>query len=382
MINVFQPSVGRKELEAVKQVFASNWLGRGTQCELFEAEFAEHLGVDKSEVLLFNSCTSALYIGLRALGIEPGDEVIIPTIHFVGVMNAVLRLGAIPVLSDVDRETLNITPAEIRRLKTTATKAVIILHYGGHPCDMDLIKKACGDIAIVEDAANAIASIFQVRACGTLGEMGVWSFDAMKIATMGDGGILWLKNPEHIKKAKTLRYLGLEQPSGQASLESGKDRWWEYNVTEPSGRHISNDILAAIGRIQLERLSEFIDYRQWIWKMYQEKLAHLPIKLPPEPRWDSTSSYYLYWIQVDPRDALAQYLAKHDIYTTFRYYPLHKAFRRKQVYHLAKGRETAYQNAHFVMEWTLNLPIHYAVTAEDVYYICGCIRRFVERRRE
>jgi aminotransferase len=365
MINVFQPAVGPEELAAVRRVLDSRWLGRGNECESFEAEFAQHIKADK--VLLFNSCTSALYVGLKAIGIGPGAEVIIPTIHFVAAMNAVIELGATPVLADVDRHTLNITPSEIERLTTNKTAAVILLHYGGHPCDVYAIQSACrGPIAIVEDAAGAVASSYRSRPCGALGDMGVWSFDAMKTMTMGDGGALWLKDAKRFDRAKSLRYLGLEQASGVDALKSGKSRWWEYSVTEPSGRFISNDILAAIGRAQLTKLPQFVKRRWQIWQTYQRELRNLPIRLPPNPLPFCESTYYLYWIQAENRDDLAAHLAEADIYTTFRYYPLHRAF----------GISGDFPNADYVAETTLNLPIHPSLTDDDVGYVCQSVRSY------
>ena len=362
--------VGSDELTAVRQVFGSDWLGRGIQCGLFELEFGKHVGVKAGEILLFNYCTSALYVGLRAIGIKPGDEVIIPTIHFVAAMSAVLELGAVPVLADVDRYTLNIIPKEIGRLRTCKTAAVILLHYGGHPCDMGAVWGVCGNsVIIVEDAAGAVASRYCNEPCGTLGDMGVWSFDAMKTMTMGDGGALWLKDAEQHNRARVLRYLGLGQASGLDTLKDGQSRWWEYSVSEPSGRFISNDILAAIGRVQIGKLPQFVERRKQIWQVYQQQLFDLPIRLPPDPLSWCESTYYLYWIQTEERDDLAVHLAKAGIYTTFRYYPLNHAF----------GITGDFPNADHVAETTLNLPIHPSLTDDDIDHICQSVRDFFRR---
>ncbi len=367
MINVFQPMVGPDELTAVRQVFGSDWLGRGTQCGLFELEFGKHIGVEADEVLLLNCCTSALYVGLRAIGIGPGDEVIIPTIHFVATVSAVLELGAVPVLADVHRHTLNITSREIERLRTRKTVAVVLLHYGGHPCDVKVIESICGDgIAIVEDAAGAVASRHRNKPCGTLGDMGIWSFDAMKTMTMGDGGALWLKDAEQRDRAEILAYLGLEQMSGVNALKDGQSRWWEYSVAEPSGRFTSNDILAAIGRVQLAKLPRFVERRRQVWRLYQQQLFDLSIRLPPEPPMGYDSTYYLYWIQTEERDDLAVHLSKAGIYTTFRYYPLNRAF----------GITGDFPNADHVAETTLNLPIHPSLTDDDIDHICQSVRDY------
>ena len=367
MIPIFSNSLGAEEAEAVGKVFASRWLGRGKECAAFEVEFAAHLGTADELVLLCNSCTASLHVALRALGIGPGDEVIVPTVHFVAAATLPLELGATLVLADVNRRTLNVEPAEIARRLTKRTKAVLLLHYGGHPCDVDAIRAVVGPgVAIVEDAANAVASRSHGRACGTLGDAGVWSFDAMKILVMGDGGALWLRDAEPLARAQSLRYLGLREAtaSGTDAQRSGQERWWEFEVGEPSGRFISNDVAAAVGRIQLRRLEGFIARRRAIWETYQRELLGTGLLLPPEPAGGCTTSYYLYWVQTARRDALAARLREAGIYATYRYYPLHRAL------HLGG----AYPGADMAADTTLNLPLHQNLTDEDLGHIINTIR--------
>lgn len=370
-IDVFSNTLGDDEAAAAYCVMESRWLGRGKHCLSFEAEFAKHLGVDAGHVLLTNNCTSAIYIGLRALGIEPGDEVIIPSISFLGIPNAVIDLGAIPVFCDVDKHTLNATTETIRKQVGDDTKAVFVLHYGGHPAESPLYLP--DDVLLIEDAANAISSTCEDYACGTLGNMGVWSFDAMKMLVMGDGGALFLRDHEAVTCARTLRYLGL--PVSQSSgIDSAKksSRWWEFEVETYSGRYISNDILAAIGRIQLEKLSQFIEAREEVWQIYQEELAGVgDIILPPEPLPGCTSSYYLYWIQTERRDELATHLYhSHNIYVTYRYYPLHLV-----EYYQAN---VTLPNAEWVSNFTLNLPLHQNLTEDDVGRVIEAVKKFFE----
>lgn len=372
MIPIFSNTLGRDEVQAVADVFQSRWLGRGEHCKTFEREFGEHLGVDS--VLLTNCCTSALYIALRVLGIGPGDEVIIPTIHFVACASAVLEMGAQPVFADVDRCSLNILPSELERLRTKKTKAVILLHYGGHPAPMGKIVETVPEVLIIEDAANSPASTYEGMACGTMGHAGVWSFDAMKILVMGDGGALWMFDQDHREQAEMLRYLGLAKKTTSGMDSAGEtSRWWEYEIDEPSGRFISNDIMAAIGRQQLKKLPDFIHRRQQIWEMYQEGLKDLPeVKRPPEPLEGCTSSYYLYWIQLARRDELAAYLYEKGVYTTFRYYPLH----------MVKGFSDGARlpNAEIINNLTLNLPIHQNLSDEEVENIIFLIHRFFNNK--
>jgi len=187
-IQMFSNSLGKEELKAVEKVFESKWLGMGKETQAFEKEFAEKVGAKYA--LTTNSCTSALFISMKVLDIGPGDEVIIPTIHFIGAANAIIACGATPVFADVDPHYLNITGEEIERLRTPNTRAVMLLHYGGHPCDMDSVMDASRGLYVIEDSANSILSTYKGKYCGTIGDIGCYSFDPMKILVTGDGGMM------------------------------------------------------------------------------------------------------------------------------------------------------------------------------------------------
>ena len=374
MIQVFSNSLGDEELKAAKDVFAGRWVGKGKQCDAFEKEFAQHLKIPK--VILTNNCTAAIYIALRALNIGPGDEGIISSVNFVACANALIDLGAKPVFADVHPQTLNILPEEIERLTTPRTKVVILLHYGGHPCPMDDIYDVCrDDISIMEDSANAVSSSYKDKMCGTLGDAGVFSFDAMKILVMVDGGALVIKDEEAFRRARTMSYLGLKSQttSGQQAMKESRDRWWEYDLELTSGRFISNDVLASIGREQLKKLPTFISRRKSIWDTYQNELADIPgIRCPPEPLPGTSSSYYLYWLQLPRgRDELATYLAENGVYTTFRYFPLHMV----NFY----GGKYRLPNSEKINETTLNLPLHQNLTDSDVQKVCELVKNFSTR---
>ena len=374
MIQIFSNSLGDDEVEAVRRVLASKWLGRGKECESFEKELSAYFGVP--ETLLFNCCTSAIYALLKAYGIGPGHEVIISTVNFVAVASAVKELGAKPVFADVDPVYYNILPSEIERLKTKKTRAVFILHYGGHPAPFDEIKAAAGkNVLIFEDSANSVSSKYKGVHCGALGDGGAFSFDAMKILVMGDGGALIVKDTEARSRAKAFRYLGYGEgtTSGAEALKSGKLRWWEYDIECLSGRFISNDIQASMGRIQLKKLPGFIERRKKIWDFYQGRLKNLPgLVLPPEPLPQTTSSYYLYWVKAaGKRNELAAFLKEKGIYTTFRYFPLH----RVNFY----GDKSRLPNAEDMNENALNIPVHQNLTDGETNQIADAVREFFKK---
>ena len=368
MIQIFSNSLGKEELEAVKRVFESKWIGFAKESKQFEKEFGEKIGENK--VLAVNCCTAGLFMSMKILGIGPGDEVIVPTVNFIGVPNAIINAGARPVFADVDEKYLNILPSEIKRLRNKKTKAVFLLHYGGHPCNMDEVKKEAKGLYILEDSANSIVSKYKGKNCGTLGDIGCFSFDAMKILSIGDGGAITVMNEKLFSKAMEARYLGIKnRQSGIDSLKEKSQRWWEIELASAENRYLTNDILCAIARVQLRKLDSFIKRRKEVWHRYQDAFKDLDgLEKPPEPLSETESSYYLYWIKVKDglRDKLATYLVENGVYCTFRYYPLHliKQYRSSD----------KLPNAEKLNEEVLNIPLHQNLSDEDINKVITTIK--------
>lgn len=371
MINVFQPSLGVEELEKIKGVFESNWLGKGKINDEFEDGFAKHLTVDRNHIFTTNCCTEGLFASMHMFDIHEGDEVIMPTISFVGAGNAVCNCGAKLVLCDVDKRTLNVRACDIEPLITEKTKAIMLIHYGGVPCEMDeimdLAKKY--NLVVIEDSACSVYSRYKDKACGTIGDMGMWSFDAMKILVCGDGSMLYFKDTNMKIAAEKWLYFGLESTSGYSN--SIDKKWWEYDVSSFGHRSIMNDITAAMAVEQLKKLPKFIERRKEIHEMYQKGLADLKwIDLPLELKEYCRTSYYFYHIQVKngDRDDVAKYLRDNGIYTTFRYYPLHRV-----KHYNVRG---SFPNADYAADHTLCLPIHQSLTDEDVQKVINCLKEY------
>lgn len=372
MINVYQPQLGEDELTAIKEVFESNWLGKGKKTAAFEEGFAGHLGVPKEHVVSTNCCSEGLFLSMELFGIGEGDEVILPTCSFVGAANAIKHCGAEIAFCDVDRRTLNASASDIEKKITDRTKAILIIHYGGISCEMDeilaLAKKH--NLVVIEDAACGVASTYKGRALGTMGDMGMWSFDAMKILVSGDGSMLYLKDEEVRNKAEKLMYFGLESKSGYSN--SVDKKWWEFDISSYGHRAIMNDITASMGLVQLRKLPSFIARRKEIHDMYIDGLKDVSwLLLPPDMPDYCTSSYYFFHVQVedDDRDMFAKYLRDRDIYTTFRYYPLHWV-------EFYGHKSEKYENAEWAANHTLCLPIHHSLTNDEVEYIIDTIKSY------
>ena len=376
MINVFQPQLGKEELKAIEKVFESNWLGKGKITGQFEKEFSGHLGVRHDQIKSVSCCTEGLFQSMELLNIGDSDEVILPSISFVAAGSAIAHSGAKPVFCDVDEHTMNPKAEHIETKITERTKAVIIMHYGGMPAPMDEIIELVRskNIFLIEDSACSVASLYKGKACGTFGDIGTWSFDAMKILVTGDGGMLYVKDAEMGKRAEHLLYLGLMSKSGLEKTGSVDEKWWEFDISCYGRRSIMNDITATIGLEQLKKLSSFINRRRNVHIRYNAGLKDLAwIKLPPEVPEYCESSYYFYWIQTELgiRDKLAHYLRDQGIYTTFRYFPLHRV--------KYFNSDAVLPNSEKATDSTLCIPMHHSLSNGEVDMIIECIHSFKRR---
>lgn len=366
-IEVFRPSLDVEEYAAIAAVLASGWLGGGARVREFERAWAGHVGVPAEHLTALTSATEALYqVCAWIAAHRRGTEIILPANAFIGAANAVRAAGLMPVLCDVDESTLNPTVQHIWTVATRDTAAVIVQHFGGVPSHQEFIGALCEENGwtLVEDCACAPASMFNGLPAGIQGDFGLWSFDAMKIITTGDGGMLYCRDEQAAMDIRRGTHLGQSVESGQASQA---ERWWEFTVDTPGRRAGMNDIAAAMGLAQLAKLPALVARRRAVWEQYQTQLAQITwLTLPPEPPPGVRSSYYCYWVQSDERDALAHHLRARGIYTTYRYWPVHRAY----------GWPANVPNAEWASAHTLLLPLHAELSAADVDTICVTLREW------
>ena len=371
MINVFQPTLGKEELERLEQVFESNWIGKGKLVNEFEATYAEHLGSTKDRVLSTNCCSEGLFSSMHLCDIKPEDEVILPTVSFVGAGNAVCANGSKMVLCDVDKRSLNATAEDIERVITPKTKAILLLHFGGIACDMDKIMDLADTykLKVIEDCAAGVCSSYKGKALGTFGDMGMWSFDAMKILVCGDGAMLHFRDPELRERAEKWLYFGLQTKSGYEN--SVAQKWWEFDISCFGHRAIMNDVTAAIALEQYKKLPTYMEKRAAVHEFYNEGLKDMEwLDLPLPIEQGCTSSYYFYHIQTKNgmRDQLAKFLRDNDIYTTYRYFPLHRV--------PGYGVSGIFPGADYAADNTLCLPMHQSLSQADTEKVVEKIREF------
>ena len=380
-INLFEPSFGPNEVQAISEVMLSNWTGRGSKVRELESEFAKFLSVESNQVTTTTCATEGIFAIFDVINLNANDEVIIPTTSFVGIATAIKYYEAKIVFCDTDRNTLQALPNDLLSKITKKTKAVILNHYGGYSsCTRELIYELQSrGIIVIEDAACAFGATLpdsEQERLGTLGDFGVWSFDSMKLISMGDGGLIYGKQPELIEKIARRNYFGLsgEGVSGFASAAKNRNSWWEFNVELPGRRAILNDLVASIGLVQLSRYEELVKKRRLIVEEYLEQLSNIDkIQGLNSQRVDTSVSPYLFWIQIENRDELANFLLENGVYTSFRYLPLHKQnFFSGQTLDINEFAGAEWSNKR-----TLNLPLHANLEIKDVTEICNLIRKYL-----
>jgi len=264
---------------------------------------------------------------------------------------------------------MEIDPYDVERKITTRTRAVIIVHYGGRPVDFDSMRAVCKEIPIIEDAAHACGAAYKGKKCGALGDMACFSFHAVKNLPMGDGGALILRNQRFAERAKKLRWLGIDKGTWDRTDYDLK-YWWEYQVEEIGLKCHMNDIQAAIGRVQLEKLDQNNRRRKQLAEMYHERLSDVSwLSLPPMDDGAFYSSWHLFWIKTHKdRNRLSVYLDKNGITAGVHYKPIHL--------YRCFGNTSRISMAEEIFEQILSLPMHLKLSDDDVDYICEKIRGF------
>jgi perosamine synthetase len=364
MIQVFKPYIGKEEIEAVTEVLKSGWLGLGPKTQEFEEKFSEYIGVKYSVGV--NSCTSALDLALKLLDIRHGDEVIVPTMTFVSTAHAVAYNLATPIFADVDYDSLNIQIEDVAQKITKSTKAIIAVHYGGRPVNMDALKEVAQGIPIIEDCAHACGSSFKALKCGSIGNIGCFSFHAVKNLCTGDGGMLTLNDEEMYERAKRMRWLGIDK-STWARTDKNKSYWWEYAVGEIGLKCHMNDITAAIGIEQLKKLDLMNARRKEIAEYYDEYLLRNSLDYVFDSD-TSKSSWHIYHLKVDDRDKLSVYMKENGIATGVHYKPVHL--------YSCYGNTPSLPFSETVFKKIISLPMHPNLTNEDVEFIIDTFLQF------
>ena len=328
-----RPSLGEEELAAIKSVFESGWITTGPKNAELEEAFCQLTG--NQHAIAVSSATAGMHVTLLALGIQPGDEVITPSLTWVSTINIITLLGATPVMIDIDRDTLMVTPELIEAAITPRTRAIIPVHYAGAPADIDAIR-AIGErhgIPVIEDAAHAAGCYYKEKHVGQQGTA-IFSFHAIKNMTCAEGGLIVTDDAALADRMRSLKFHGLGVDAYDRHTHGRKP---QAEVIMPGFKYNLQDISAAIALVQLKKLPAINQRRAAIAQRYLTELANTPFLPLAQPEWSHQHAWHLFIIRVDEaqcgisRDALMETLKAQDIGTGlhFRAAHTHKYYRER-----------------------------------------------------
>jgi len=359
------PSITQAEIDAVVDTLRSDWITTGPKTSQFEQAFAAYLGVESA--LGLNSCTAGLHLALATLGIGPGDEVITTPMTFCSSVNVIEHVGATPVLADVEPDTLTLDPARVAEAITPRTKAILPVHYAGHPADMQPLldlARAHG-LYVIEDAAHALPAAYRGQKVGTIGDFTAFSFYATKNLTTGEGGML-TGSPERIERARMLALHGMNRDAWKRYSAEGS---WYYEVVAPGFKYNMTDIQAAIGLVQLERLEAMQARRRQIVAQYQAAFSQIEALQTPVERAGVDHAWHLYVLRLNldrlkiDRARFIEELKARNIGTSVHFIPIHL-----HPYYVEKygWPPEAFPVAYREYQRVLSLPLNATLTDEDV----------------
>lgn len=359
------PSISDAELDLAREALTSGWLAHGPFNHKFEHAFAEYLGV--KHAITLNSCTSALFLALKAQDIS--GEVILPSFTFVASANAVVTAGAVPVLVDIDYDTCNILPAAIEAAITPRTEAIMPVHFAGQPCLMDAISEIASrhGLALIEDSAETLGATFAGRQAGTFGA-GCFSFFPTKNLTTGEGGMLTTDNGALAARVRVLASHGVPKTTYEREKEALP---WYRSAVEPGYNFRLSNVLAAVGYAQMGRLDAMNARRQQLAAAYSARLADIEAIALPVVHPQATHVYQMYTVKLKQgdRDRFVQELRKLGVGASVHFDP--------PVHHSLWYRQQSHPHDLSVTECVaariVTLPMYPDMTEGEVDFVCDCI---------
>lgn len=374
------PNVGEEEIAEVVDTLRSAWITTGPKTLRFSEEFAKALGAPGATAV--NSCTAGLHATLVALGIGPGDEVITTTNTFASTVNVVEHTGARPILVDVEPDTLNIDPERVEEAISPRTKAIIPVHYAGHPVELDALRYLADShgLHLIEDAAHALPAKYKGRLIGSLDNPVVFSFYATKNLTTAEGGMV-TGDPGLLDRIRVISLHGMSRDAWRRYDKGGA---WFYEVLYPGFKYNMTDIQASIGLRQLRRLPDFHRRRKEIVEMYQEAFRSEEALEVPVERDEVESAWHLYVLRLNTsvlkigRDQFIDELQALNVGTSVHFIPVHMhPYYRDKYGFKPDDLPIAYSN----FKRMLSLPLHPGLTDQDVSDVIDAVLHIVRVNR-
>lgn len=368
-IPLFHLNFDEREQLAALETIKSGWISTGPKTADFEKKFASMLGANYAVAL--SNCTVALHLAMKLVGVEPGDEVICPSLTFVATCNSIRYADAIPVFADIESvERPVICPIDIESKITKKTKAIVVMHYAGFPCDMDAILNIAKryNLKVIEDACHAPLSEYNAKKLGTIGDVGCFSFFSNKNISTGEGGMIVINSQEYYDRAKLLRSHGMTS----MSYERAKGHATAYDVVDFGYNYRMDDIRASIGLVQLEKIQADLDQRAVVRKEYISQLSSNSEIIIPFKNHSEFNSNYIFPIvlketDAEKRDEVRDKLAARGIQTSIHYPAVHRFSVYKKYYSdLPKTDQ--------MINSMITLPMFAALTQENISNICSILK--------
>ena len=362
-IVLFYPNIPKTAIEEVTKVLQSRWIGQGPRVAQFEKEFSQRFAGNGTS-LAVGSGTDALHLAYILAGLKEGDEVITPVFTCTATTIPFLYMGVKFRFADVDPETLNISVPHVRQLITEKTKAIVCVHYGGLPCDMDELQAIAREfnIPIIEDAAHSLGATYKGKKIGEISEFTMFSFQAIKHITTGDGGMLIVKDKDIVPMAERIRWFGIDRSNKQNGT-------WENDIWEVGYKYQMTDISAALGLASLKEFDEVLAHRQKLFQAYRKGLKGASgIKLLGAEHTDRTHAAWLCTNIVEKRMDFMKNLREHKIESGQVHY-------RNDRYTVLGGRRDDLPNMDSIEDNYIVLPLHTHMTEENVNYVCEVIKK-------
>lgn len=361
-IVLFYPNVSDKAIDEVSKVLRSRWIGQGPRVAQFENDFETRF-LKENTALAVGSGTDALHVAYLLSDIGPGDEVIVPVFTCTATNIPLLYMGAKIRFADVDPETMNISVDHVRQLVNEHTKAIVCVHYAGLPCDMDELMQIAREynIPLIDDAAHALGATYKGQNIGEMNDFSIFSFQAIKHITTGDGGMLTIKNHDLVEKAKRIRWFGIDRSAKQMGH-------WENDIREVGYKYQMNDIAAALGITALAEFDETLKYRKMLFSEYEKQLAGIDgIKLIGTGLTDREHAAWLCTVLAERRVDLMKKLREYKIESGQVHY-------RNDRYTVFGGRRSDLPNMDSTEDKYLVLPLHLRMNPQDVETIGNVIK--------
>lgn len=373
--------VGDEEITEVVNVLRSGWLTTGPKVREFEAEFAAFVGAQHAVAV--NSCTAALHLALEAAGLCEGDEVLVPTMTFAATAEVVSYFKARPVLIDCVQDTLNLDPDKIEEAITDKTKAIIPVHFAGHPCDMKQILSVARahDLHVIEDAAHALPARYQGKMVGGIADSTCFSFYATKNITTGEGGMVTTDNADWAARIRMMSLHGLSRDAWNRYSANGS---WYYEILSPGFKYNLTDMAAALGLAQLKKCDRFWKARERCADLYNEGFRDLPEIICPKAASHVQHAWHLYVIQLDldrlriSRNEFIHKLQRAGIGCSVHFIPLHLHPYYQDMWGY-RPNDLPVSNA--VFQRILSLPLYSKMTEADVTRVIETVMNLVKENR-